>query len=297
MSVGQPLLLVAVPFGLLGFLHGKARFWALLFGALVLGLAFADFGADPLWYVERGWVVIVTGWFVALNLARPSGPFLPRGLLAVAGSVISTGALLLTFGGWDRLEFLIRQRIEQSAAATVEMSRALGTVAGGEPALVEAVERTAALQVTVFPALASLATLAGLGVAWWLHLRVGKGSSKGLARWRDVRFWDGMVWMLIAGIVLGLTIGWTEGWGRVGTNLLLFSAALYVLRGAGVLLHLSGGPGWLGWSLAALATILAAPVVLGGTLVVGLADTWFDLRAAPAGARDANQDSQGDDGT
>lgn len=297
LSVGQPLLLVAVPFGLLSFLQPSGRTRALLVGALVLGFAFGNFGAGASWYLERGWIVIVAGWFVAITLARPARPFMPRGLVAVAGAVIWTGALLLTFEGWTRLEALIRGRIEESAATTLELSRALGTAAAGDSALIEAVERTAAAQVTVFPALAGLATLAGLGVAWWLHVRVGTGSSQGLGAWKNLRFSDGMVWLFIAGLVLGLTMGWTEGWGRVGTNLLLFSGALYMLRGAGVLLFLSGGPGWFGWTLAALATVLAAPVVLGGTLVVGLADTWFDLRAAPTGAKDANRDSQGDDGT
>ena len=287
LSVGQPLALIAIPFGLLTFLQPGERIAPMVLGALVLGFALAGHDAGGLWYLERGWAIIVAGWFAALTLSRPARPFLPRGLLAVGGGTIWAGALFLALDGWGRVEMLVRERIEASAAATLEFSRVLGT--GADPAsLSAAVERTAAMQVTVFPAMVALSTLAALGVAWWLHVRLSAGSDQGLAKLSNLRFADGMVWLFIAGLVLVLLMGWTEGWGRVGSNLILFVGALYALRGAAVLLFLSGGVGWIGGGLIALATIFAAPVVLAGALMVGLGDTWLDLRAAAVNARDVD---------
>ncbi|TVP55624.1 MAG: DUF2232 domain-containing protein [Gemmatimonadales bacterium] len=292
LSVGQPFVLIAIPFGLLTFLQPGERVSAMVLGALVLGFALAGHGSGGLWYLERGWAIIVAGWFAALTLARPAQPFLPRALLAVGGGTVWVAALLLVLDGWERVEWMVRERVEASAAATLEFSRAIG--AGTDAtALGEAVERTAALQVTVFPALVALSTLAALGVAWWLHVRLSGGSDQGLAKLKNLRFADGLIWLFIAGLALVLLMGWTEGWGRVGSNLMLFVGALYALRGAAVLLFLSGGVGWIGVTLIALATVFAAPVIFAGALMVGLGDTWLDLRTAATIARDEDgkQDS------
>ena len=54
--------------------------------------------------------------------------------------------------------------------------------------------------------------------------------------------------------------------------------ALYALRGAAVVLFLNGGLSLLGGVLVALAMVLMAPVVLAAALLIGLSDTWLDVR-------------------
>jgi hypothetical protein len=189
------------------------------------------------------------------------------------------GALLLALDGWARVDWLVNARIQAGAAATMQMLRLLSGGEGGGGAMGEAVQRTAELQAGIFPALLGLASLAGLGVAWWFWVRLARGSGTGLAPFRGFRFPDALIWVLIAGIALVLVAGWSSGWGRVGVNLTVFMGALYVLRGAAVLLVLSGGIGILGALLLGLGLVLAAPVLLAGAMVVGVGDSWVDLRA------------------
>jgi hypothetical protein len=138
----------------------------------------------------------------------------------------------------------------------------------------------------VFPALVALSTLASMGVAWWLHLRIAVRSDRGLAPVREFRFADPLIWLLIVGAGLVLTAQWSDGWGRAGTNLVAFMGALYVLRGLGVLLFLLGGVSITGGLMFALALLLAGPVLLGGALVIGMGDSWLDLRARARAGRE-----------
>jgi hypothetical protein len=278
LAVGHPLLLILIPFGLLAFLVPGGRLRSLMLGALALGIAFAGLPGSGLWYLERGWAILVGGWFTALTLAWPARPFLPRALGSLAGATVWSAAVLLALDGWGRVEWAVSERIRASATATLEMARLLGR--GGEPgALAEAVSRTAGVQETLFPALLALSTLGGLGAAWWIFVRAAGGSGAALGPLRNFRFPDPMIWLLIGGVALGLLTGWTEGWGRLGSNLTMFMAALYALRGGAVLLFLSGGVSWVGGLFVTLAFVLAAPLVLAGATVVGVGDSWFDLRA------------------
>ena len=54
--------------------------------------------------------------------------------------------------------------------------------------------------------------------------------------------------------------------------------ALYVLRGAGVILFVNGGMSALGAVVFAFAVLFLAPIVIATMLVVGVGDTWLDLR-------------------
>jgi hypothetical protein len=134
------------------------------------------------------------------------------------------------------------------------------------------------VQVLLYPAMFALATLAGLAVAWWAWGRLAMRPDGSLAPLRDFRFSDGLVWVLILGLVLVLLPRTPELATRAGTNLLVFIGALYALRGVGVLLFLSGVPGPLGLLLTALAVVLVAPLVMVTTFFVGLFDTWLDIR-------------------
>jgi Sec-independent protein secretion pathway component TatC len=55
--------------------------------------------------------------------------------------------------------------------------------------------------------------------------------------------------------------------------------ALYAMRGVGVVVFVNGGLSFIGITLFALGIVFAAPVVLGFAVLLGIADTWLDLRA------------------
>jgi hypothetical protein len=290
LSVGQPLLLVLVPFAFLALILPGEGLRPVLLGLLTGLVVFLGPGSSGLWHIERGWAILVGGWFAAVTLAWPASTFLPRALAALGGAAAWTAAVLLAVDGWERVDWLVEQRVQSGAAATLEMMRLLS---GGEVGTMQdAVQATAQLQVGLFPALLGLASIAGLGVAWWFYLRLASGSGEGLGPLRNFRFPDAMIWVLIAGGLLVLMAGWSSGWGRVGANMTVFMGALFVLRGAAVLLFLSGGIGIPGAVLLAIGFALAAPVLLAGAMVVGVGDSWVDLRARAlrAGGGDAGRD-------
>ena len=94
---------------------------------------------------------------------------------------------------------------------------------------------------------------------------------------REFRFNDQMIWVFIGGLLLlALTLG--DGWTRLGHNTVLVMGALYAVRGAAVMLFLNGGLTALGGMVLAAITLLIAPVLVAGALLVGLGDTWLDVR-------------------
>ncbi len=281
LAVGHPLVLVGVPFALLSFLAPGPRLRSLLAGAVVFALIFAGSPSEGLWYLERGWTVLVGGWFVAVTMARPGLPLVQRSLLSVGGAAAWAAGTLLFLGGWEVAQSRIQARLDAGATATLDLlgGRLEGTGDGVGQAFADAVVRTAELQGLVFPALLALATLAALGVAWWLHLRLAAGTDRGLGPLRLFRFPDVWIWALVGGLALVALAGWTEGWGRVGTNLIVFMAGLYVLRGLGVALFLTGGVSLMGGILVGVAAILAPPLLLAGAMALGVGDSWFDLRS------------------
>jgi uncharacterized protein YybS (DUF2232 family) len=160
-------------------------------------------------------------------------------------------------------------RLERSGAA--EPSRILA------PEMVTLIHRWGELQAAVFPALAGLSSLAGLAVAWWVYMRIALDRDEGLLPLREFRFNDHLVWLFIIGLTLAMTPG-GEGLRRAGWNAVAFMGALYALRGAAVIAFFGGGQTVFGLFALALALLLVAPVVLTGALVIGLGDTWLDLR-------------------
>jgi hypothetical protein len=278
LSVGSPVLLVAIPLGLFGLLLPAPSRRGVFVGAALLGWFFLLVGGSGLVAVDRGWGILLGGSFVALTLVAPERSVTNRalGALALAGAWAS-GVLALT-RGWGVLEGAVARRIEAGTAATLSLVESLGGGEGGG-AFAEAAQATGSLQLLLFPAQAAVASLLALAGAWWLHVRITEGRTDGVGPLAGFRFPDEMVWVLILGIALILGFGWEEGWGRAGANLVAFAGALFALRGAAVLLHLSGGVGWMGGLLLAVGLVLAAPVVVAGASVVGLGDAWMDFRS------------------
>lgn len=166
----------------------------------------------------------------------------------------------------------------EGVATAMEALRLLRGGGALPPALVTAVYETVEIQASVFPALLGITSMAALGVAWWGYVRLSSGSDQGLGPLRDFRFNDHLVWVFITGLVLILP-RWGEIVARVGANAVVFMGALYAVRGAAVILFLSGGLSLLGYVLLVFGLLFVPPLVLMGALVIGLGDTWLDVRS------------------
>jgi hypothetical protein len=246
-SVVNPGVLIAIPFCLLAFFMPSKRFASLAIAALGVFVVATGDPSSGIWYAERGWAVILGGCFLALSLRWPEGRFLPKGLGAVLGTFLFIGLLFGSRpGDWEVVDWAIQSRMELAMANLLQAARA----SMGPERISVAFEATA------------LETMAAQ---------------------KDFRFNDQLVWVLITGVVAVLVS--SGALARVGANAVVFVGALYALRGAGVVLFLTGGASLFGGILFLVGFLLVAPLVIMGAIFIGLGDTWFDLRARRASSR------------
>ncbi len=277
-SVLNPAVLVAVPFVLLVLFLPARRLRTLVVGALAVILTFGGAASSGLWYLERGWGLLLGGWFITLTLRWPGIRFLSRGLGAVGGT-FAVMALLFWVqpGHWAVVDWAVRSRMERGMSAALEAFRYLRPEGLSETFEARAAEAMV-LQGTIFPALLGLASLAALGLAWWLWNRLSLGEEGDrLGPLREFRFNDQLVWILILG--LGVLLLGSGLLGRLGTNTVVFMGALFALRGVAVVLFLSGGVSFLGMVLFLVGLLFLAPLLVTGAFVIGLGDAWLNLRA------------------
>jgi len=234
---------------------------------------------DAFWFLERAWAVLVAGWFVGVSTARPDWTLSTRLLTAVLAALAVVATMVgIQQGGWQMVDFVMTNAVERAVVATVEGFQLLRGQGSVTPALAIALERTARAQADLFPALMAIASMAGAAVASWLYARLGGEGDQAIGPIRNFRFNDHLVWLMIGGLFLVVT-RWGDALARVGSNAVVFMGALYALRGSAVFMFISGGLSVLGYVLLAFALVLAAPVVVGAALIVGIGDTWFDVRA------------------
>jgi hypothetical protein len=285
LSVVQPALLIFVPLALLVVALPPRPPLLLALAAFIVWLTFGQpQGGGTLWYFERGWALLLGAWFVLLVALLPGWRFLARALAALAATTATAVALLLlNRGGLAQLDYAIAQQLRGAAASAV----ATWTQAFGLGRVGEELRRTAyaaaELQVKLYPAMLALASLAALAVAWWAFSRLARREAAPLAPLREFRFSDQLVWLLIAAVLL-VALPLDAVGQRVGENLFTFMAVLYALRGAAVLLVVSGTPGPVGVVLGAVVLVFLYPLVMATTFVVGLSDTWLDIRKRRAEA-------------
>lgn len=279
-STIRPTVLIGLPLILMALALPVRRSGVLILSAVVAVLVLTGLQRDGLWYAERGWAVLLGGSFVAISLRRPAMRFTGRAVAAVAGAAAFTAAFMAVRpGAWGVLDWSVAERSRTGVANALAALRSLQ--GGGEtlsPALVATVQQATEAQVQLFPALVGLASVAGLGVAWWAYVRMGLGARGALGPLQRFRFNDHLVWIFIAGLGL-LLAGAGEVWTRAGSNAVVFMGALYAVRGAAVVLFVNGGISLLGMVALAFGLVFLAPVILIGALFIGLGDTWLDLRA------------------
>lgn len=273
-AVTQPFLLIGFPLALLLLTFGPADRLAavVIFSVVALALVGERSGV---WWFERGWPLLLGGTFVWIAAWRPKWSFSAQALAALGLATIVIALICaLSPGVWLDIDAAVASRASRAASAAREL---LG--AGADGLLGSAMEKAVALQVALFPALLCLSSLGALGVAISVRSRLA-GETAIVGPLRSFRFNDHLVWLWLVGLALLLApLG--ELAGRVGGNAALFMGLLYVLRGLAVFLSLVGGVSVMAGVLGGLVALLLYPVlalVLTAALLVGLGDTWLNVR-------------------
>ena len=272
-STARPSVLVAVPFLLLVGTN-TLRGYAIL-GATLIAIIIVMIGPyDGMWYLERGWALLLGGCFVGLSIVRPKMKVSDRALEAVFGTLVIAAILMtLMSGTWNVVDWVISDRVR----ATVAQVIALAGSEGLAPALVTALYQTAEIQILVFPALTALASMSALLLSWWLFKFFSGQSEEALGSVKNFRFNDHLIWMLVVGLFLLFT-RWSEPLQRVGSNAVVFIGALCAVRGAAVIVFITGGFSVLGYAMTLLGLVIVTPIVLGGAVLIGIADIYLDFR-------------------
>jgi hypothetical protein len=277
-SVVQPTVLVVVPFLLMVGLGGVRRV-ALVVASVLAMIVVVSGARDGMWYAERAWALLIGGWFVGLTLAVPRLRLSGKALGAVFGSASVAAVILAVRGGsWSTLDFAVTDGVRAAVARTLD---AISLLRGGEAlpaAIVANIYSTAEAQAEVFPALVCIASMAGLSVAWWAYARLSGVGDQAIGPVKNFRFNDHLVWLMISGLLLLVTRR-GDALARIGANAVVFMGALYTLRGAGVVMFVTGGLSFLGYVLLSLGLLLAAPLAIGAVMMVGVGDTWLDIRS------------------
>lgn len=271
-SLSSPIAMFGVPAAalLVAFQWRRVSSLVLAAGLLLVSFAAAIGGPDPVWLIERAWALLIAGGYVVATAAAPRRSVIARGLVA-----LGIAALVVAVSGALRPDLLAG--LDWRIAGQFDRVAMMFTAGQGDGTVAEVVRVWAAVTKVIYPAFLALASLAALAVATYVARRMA-GIEGALPPLRELRFDDHLAWALVGG--LALLIG-TGGWAsRVGGNVVTLMTGLYVLRGAGVLVWLGTSVVSSGWSIALwlIAAILFYPVTLGTAFVLGLSDTWLDLR-------------------
>jgi hypothetical protein len=266
-------VLVAVPFLLLVGTNAL-RGYAIL-GATLIAIIIVMAGPyDGMWYLERGWALLLGGCFVGLSIVRPKMKISDRALEAVFGALVLVAILMtLMSGAWNIVDWVISDRVR----ATVAQVIALVGSEGLAPALMTAFYQTAEVQILIFPALTALASMSALLLSWWLFIFFSGRSEEALGLVKNFRFNDHLIWMLVVGLFLLFT-RWSEPLQRLGSNAVVFIGALCAVRGAAVIVFITGGFSVLGYAMTLFGLVIVPPIVLGGAILIGIADIYLDFR-------------------
>lgn len=284
LSPVSPIVLVTLPVAVFLLAYRPRSTLSLALAALLLVGVFGGVAVErtPLWYAERAWTLIIAGGFVGFGLIDRDSRTLSRsmGALAVAMLFFAVGGMVYP-DLLAELDWSVRGQLERAALSAYQLLAGGGTAWVG---VAEALEDVLGIQQTIYPALLGLSSMAALAVGWYVLERLS-GVAASLAPFREFRFADQLVWLLVAGLVLFL-LPLPELASRLGENAMAFMGGLYLLRGAAILLWLGAAlatSAWVGLAWALIALLLY-PIAAGAALVMGLSDTWLDLRGRMAAA-------------
>lgn len=275
-SITHPVALLLLTGGVVSLAFGRRdpRTWAAALAAIALALWLTS--DSPLVWMHRGWPLVLAGAFVLIRAGRSHRPVTAHALSALAVAIaLAAGIFTLWPHGWLQLDGAVALRFREQADAVVAgLDGSLG--AELEPAVRGAFAWAAAL----FPAWLGVSSLAALGLAEFVRAKVAGLEGTALRSIREFRFNDHWVWVWIAGLAL-IVAPAGAAVHRVGANAALLLGALYALRGLGIVLAWVGGLSLgIGW-IVGVVLILLTPILwvaLTGVVVLGVSDTWLDLR-------------------
>jgi hypothetical protein len=286
LSAVESLPLVFVPLALVMLTVALERSWKWLLIAAAAGLLGLTSVTGPLGEVSRAWALLLGGAFVLFSVWRPGWPVLPRALASLGLAALAGGLWIGVSGGWQGLDARVHADLAAMADRTVAAAREASPDSPWVAELGTAARQMAELQADLFPGLLALQSLAALALASWLVARFRRREADPFTvrPWREFRFNDQLVWVLIMGLAMVLLpVG--ELGTRLGYNAVLFMAALYALRGVGVFLFLSVGASSLFMVVfGTLAALFLYPLILGAAILIGLGDTWLDVRGRAVAA-------------
>ncbi len=229
--------------------------------------------------IIRGGGIMVTGAFVAAVLWRPER--LGRSVAiavatGLAGTLWWTWILGVT---WERIEFALTRA---TWATYQTMARSMAAFDG--PGAAEDAATGIALMVRLFPGLAVLAAGTGLLVAWAVYQRVALRPVGGpAAPFINFRGSDHLLWGLVVPLAILISPA-RDTLDLVAVNALLVFGVIYVIRGAAILtwfMRSKSRLGSLGLGLLAIAALFVLPIAGSGLLLLGIVDTWIDIRRRP----------------
>ncbi len=249
-------------------------------------------GGGRLAAVTSAFIVVTTAAFVAVMLLRP-GPMLRQALRATAAGFLVTALMIEVLWGTEAWRAMAWE-------ATRQASLTMRFVVERAPDAFMLYEPIVRFASVTWPGVLALQTLAGLALAWNLHVRITTSAlGSPLGRFRDFCIGDAWVWGIVAWLgVLILPV--SSALHVAGTNVGIVAGALYVLRGAAIVITFADAFGISATALAivaATAAALAVPLlfVLPGLCTLGITDTWYHYRrrlAAARGGRGGQRDSQ-----
>ena len=280
LSVFDALALVMLPLALLlvALPSGRRLVW-IATGILLWLLAIA-FPGGPLAALSRGWALMLGAIFLAVTVARPAWGVLSRSMITVGTALLAALVGLIATGQIAGLDAMIREHFRTISTMTIGELQQRIPESPWVAQLSAATDQIAGMQADLFPALLALQSIAALALASWWVRRLGRSASPAfhLGRMRDFRFNDQLIWVLIVALAVAL-LPLGEVGTRVAINGLVFMGALYALRGLAVFVFLASGSRSIPTMVfGALALVLLYPVAFTAALLMGVGDTWLDVR-------------------
>jgi hypothetical protein len=220
--------------------------------------------------------LVFTGALVVLS-ARTTGTGLGNVTRALGLTVIAIGGGALALGvEWPSVRGSLERELQDGVDFVFSGS-------GLSAAQVAFLDLVVAQTARLYPGIVALGALAGGTLAGALTRQVAVRPVPGKStRFTEFRFNDHVVWGAAATLAMALA-PLSGPWADLVANLVLVWAGLYGTRGAAVAVTLTRAlptPLRLALSLSALVLL---PYALGGLALLGLADTWLDLRRLTAG--------------
>ncbi len=229
--------------------------------------------------IIRGGGIMVTGAFVAAVVWRPERLGRNVGVAVAAGLAGTLWWTWLLGVTWERIEFALTR-----ATWAIYRTMAKSMTAFDGPSANEDAAAGIALVVKLFPGLTVLAAGTGLLVAWAVYQRVSHRPIGGPAPpFAGFRGSDHLLWGLVVPLAILISPA-GDVLDLIAVNVLLVFGIIYVARGAAILtwfMRPKSLLGSVGLGLVAVAALFVLPIAGSGLLLLGIVDTWIDIRRRP----------------